>query len=116
MLIHRSSHQGSPRTETTSNSPPSVRSKNTAEPVRGQLSKNALVSRDFLLTLADDYRSGRIDGKEANSRFINAVVDNSLDKKLSDNDKKRLIEDITDFFSQDQNFLHDLEKNLNRLT
>jgi hypothetical protein len=73
-----------------------------------------LVSRAFLETLAEDYKKGIIDSKEANSRFVNTVVNNSIDGRLSEKDKRELITSIADFFSQDQDFLKDLENNLTR--
>jgi len=71
-----------------------------------------LVSREFLITLASDYKNGLIDQAEANSRFVSTVVHNALNDKLDEQDKEKLIADISEFFAQDENFLNELTKNL----
>jgi hypothetical protein len=75
-----------------------------------------LISREDLLALAADLKNGRIDRDEASSRFIERVVDNSLDNKLSDKDKEVLTQAINNFFADDQDFVRSLEKNLTNLT
>ncbi len=75
-----------------------------------------LISREDLLALAADLKNGRIDRDEASTRFIERVVDNSLDNKLSDKDKELLTQAINNFFADDQDFVRSLEKNLSSLT
>lgn len=74
-----------------------------------------LISREDLLALANDLKSGKINRSEANNQFIERVVDNSINNKLSDKDKETLTKAINHFFSDDQDFIRSLEKNLMNL-
>ena len=83
---------------------------------QGSKNLKPLVSRDFRVGLAREYKTGLIDGKEANNRFISTVVHNALHAKLSEQDKQGLIKSIADFFSEDPDFIKDLSKNLSNLS
>jgi len=71
-----------------------------------------LISREKLLALASDLKNGHIDREQASERFVEDVVNNSLDDKLSPKDKEDLSKAISDFFKDDQDFIFALEKNL----
>ncbi len=74
--------------------------------------KSAIVSRAELVSLASDLKNGVIDRDEANRRFVAAVIDNSLKNKLGEQDREKLMEDIQEFFANDQDFVQKLAKNL----
>ncbi len=74
--------------------------------------KSAIISRDDLVALASDFKNGVIDREEANKRFVAAVIDNSLKNKLGEQDREKLMEDIQEFFANDQDFVQELAKNL----
>ncbi len=82
---------------------------------KASLNKSTIIPRDQLLSLASDFKNGLIDREEANKRFVAAVVDNSLKNKLGEQDLKKIMEDIEDFFSNDQDFIQKLAKNLQDL-
>lgn len=79
-------------------------------------SRAALISREDLLSLASDLKDGRIDREEANTRFVGTVINNSIKETLSERDRERLISDISEFFSEDPDFLKSLEKHLSNLS
>lgn len=85
-------------------------SRSHSTPVDGQL-----ISKQELLALAADIKSGSLNRAEANHRFINVIVDNCLHGKLGEKDRKKLVSDISDLFSGDVEFQKQLEKSLNEL-
>lgn len=74
--------------------------------------KSSFIPRTELTQLALDLKNGVIDREEANRRFVAAVIDNSLRNKLGEQDREKLMLDIQEFFSNDQDFVKKLAKNL----
>jgi hypothetical protein len=75
----------------------------------------SVVSHEVLKTLAQDFKSGAIDKDQATSRFVGAVVANSVHGKLSEKDCEMIAKDIAEFFSDDPDFMSKLQKNLRDL-
>lgn len=73
------------------------------------------ISREDLLAIATDLKNGHINREEATHRFIERVVDNSINNKLTAKDKEILTNAINQFFAEDQDFVQSLEKNLANL-
>lgn len=82
---------------------------------KSALNKSGVISREQLLSLAADFKNGLISREEANQRFIAAVVTQSLKSKLGEQDLKKIMEDIEEFFSNDQDFVQKLAKNLQEI-
>lgn len=76
---------------------------------------NPLISRQELMALATDLKNGLITRDEANHRFVNTVVNNSVKGRLSERDLEKIKSDISEFFATDPEFLRNLEKNLSAL-
>lgn len=74
--------------------------------------QSSLISRQELMTLAADFKNGLISKEEANKRFVAVVINNSLKHKLGEQDREKLMSDIQNFFSSDQDFVQKLTKNL----
>ncbi len=87
----------------------SPKSSAVAKPVQA---KSSFIPRTELTQLALDLKNGVIDREEANRRFVAAVIDNSLRNKLGEQDREKLMLDIQEFFSNDQDFIKKLAKNL----
>ena len=73
------------------------------------------ISNSELKELASDLKNGLINSEEANSRFVKTVINNSIRKSLGEKDREQLIQDIKEFFANDQDFALKLAKNLNDL-
>lgn len=80
-----------------------------------KMSESPLISRSEMETLASNLKNGSLDREEASNQFIGSVVNRCV-SKLGEKDRKQLILEITEFFSHDQRFLSQLEKNLRDLT
>lgn len=65
--------------------------------------------------LASDWSSGKIQSQEATTRFIKAATD-ALKDSLSEKDYQNMVDQLTDLLINDQEFIKDLGKNLNRLS
>lgn len=87
-----------------------------SNPAKKAASSTSPISRETLMALASDFKNGLINKEEANNRFVSAVVDGSLQGKLGQKDCDAMAKDIADFFSDDQEFITKLQKNLRELT
>lgn len=77
-----------------------------------RLQQNGLISREQILELSQAIKHGTVDKEEASRRFIDTITHNSLHDKLSDKDRKKLVDDISEFFKDDPSFIQSLHKNL----
>ena len=73
------------------------------------------ISREELLALANDFKSGQISKEQAHKRFVSTIINNSIKNELGERDRQKLMEVISDFFADDKDFLQKLTQNLNRL-
>lgn len=70
------------------------------------------ISRSELVSLAADFKNGVIDREQANKRFIQTVINNSIAGKLGEKDREQIIYYIKEFFSADPNFETELAQKL----
>lgn len=75
-----------------------------------------LISQQELMQLATEYKSGAIDRKEVNRRFVAMAITNSIQDKLGERDRQKITDDIEKFTSEDHDFLHQITTNLSKLT
>lgn len=71
-----------------------------------------IITKQDLLTLAEDIKHGKVDRVDANSRFVSMVIGNSLPHRLGENEHRQLIRDITEFFLNDEDFQKKLGQGL----
>lgn len=71
-----------------------------------------LINKKELMLLADKLKSGAINNQEARKSFIDLVSKNAINNNMSIKDMEKMIKDIDDFLSQDQDFLNSLINNL----
>lgn len=118
--------QNNQLTPTSTRSSDVKSSQATRESFLGKMERNAridkkssndesIISRDQLSAIASDLNSGAISPDEASSRFVDAVVDNCVGKKLSEKDLQKIASNISEFLGQDRGFQQNLEKNLRDL-
>lgn len=90
----------------------SQRIDNSVSGPKATLSKSWSIRHEELMALASDFKNGLINREEANSRFVNAVVEASVQGKLAEKDRQAMTKDIADFFADDRDFMNKLQKNL----
>ena len=77
--------------------------------------ETSIISHQELVALASDFKNGLIDKEQVNERFVNAVIEKSVDGKLGERDRQSMTKDIADFFADDPDFMNKLQKNLRDL-
>lgn len=75
-----------------------------------------LINKKELLLLADKLKNGAINNQEARKSFIDLVSKNAINNNMSTKDVEKMIKDIDNFLSQDQDFLNNLINNLHMLS
>lgn len=76
---------------------------------------DALIPRQELVSIAADYKSGAINRDEAGARFVDAVIKNSLNDQLSEHDRAKMVDKITQFCKEDEDFMKQLGINFTDL-
>jgi hypothetical protein len=83
--------------------------------VQSEKKIDKIVPYQELISLASDLKNGLIDRDKAKDRFVSMVTNSFIQDKLSNKDKEKMIEYISQFFSHDPSFMIELEKNLSNL-